>query len=456
MSSSSGVRSTAKSVIKLILKRTGLFTLVVSAIQQMRAQRSARAIAAIKSRSYVALPGSDRQIERPIAMASDRANATTFAAALTAVIPDTIVLASAAQTPPLGDDTLAKPDPSTFGGWLAQDLPALKEAIATFVVDLESLELLKGHMRRDQHLLITLDQAKGVLPAVLGQPTWVDGDLAYFAEPPSVMLDQFGSGSPAPTPSVATITWPKISMVMVSFNQAPFLEEGIQSILSQNYPNLEFIMIDGGSTDGSVDILERYRDSFAALVIEKDKGQSDGLTKGFDRATGEIVSWLNSDDLLLPGALYRVAEAFMRYGVDMVAGGCRQVEEDGIEVVLSHHNHLPFGKRVPLPLQDLLDFDGRWLKGCFFFQPEVFFTRDIWLRSGGGLRLDLYYVLDYDLWLRMAAAGATIVHTPHYLASSRIHKLQKTTFGETPFVPEARRLLEDYATGVHWERTTER
>jgi hypothetical protein len=111
----------------------------------------------------------------------------------------------------------------------------------------------------------------------------------------------------------------------------------------------------------------------------------------------------------------------------------------------NHHTRLPLGQPVTLPLDQLLDFDCQWQSSAFFFQPEVFFTAEIWRRAGGKLRLDLYYVLDYDLWVRMAAAGATIVHIPEFLACSRTHDGQKTTYGQQPYLPEVRRLLAEYS-----------
>ena len=230
---------------------------------------------------------------------------------------------------------------------------------------------------------------------------------------------------------------------MVSFNQAAFLEEGLRSVLDQGYPNLEFLVVDGMSTDGSIDILERYRARLSFLLIEKDKGQSDGLNKGFARATGDIVTWVNSDDLLEPGALFRVAQAFAAHRVDMVVGGCRQIGLTRDKVIRNHHTKLPYGLPIALPLGLLLDMDRFWLTASFFYQPEVFFSRDIWNRSGGRLRLDLNYVLDYDLWVRMAAAGATIVHIPEFLACSRTHDQQKTVAG-MPYLPEVQRLLREY------------
>ncbi len=446
MSDPTGGGPALKAVARSVLKRLGLFDAVASLVVAVRRQRIERSLATIAPRSKIAVTTSGRTIERPVVVASAPDLAKDLLVRLGAETTDTLVLAPGNGRP---DDNapLAKPDPASLAGWLAVDEPRLRQSVATWVADKASLEILRGRIRPDQHLLLTLADDEAGLPAELGAPSWVDRKLAYFETVAPAWQDLDPSRSVAPDGG-----WPKISMVMVSFNQAAYLEEGIRSILDQGYPNLELIMIDGGSTDGSVEILERYRGKFDVLVIEKDRGQSDGLNKGFDRATGEIVSWLNSDDLLLPGALFRVAQAFRRQKVDMVVGGCRQVAANGTDVVVSHHTHLPLGKAVPLPLHELLDFEGRWLMGCFFFQPEVFFTRDIWLRSGGALRLDLYYVLDYDLWVRMAAAGATIFHVPDYLAASRIHELQKTTFGETPFVPEAKRLLAEYADGVHWKR----
>jgi glycosyltransferase involved in cell wall biosynthesis len=203
--------------------------------------------------------------------------------------------------------------------------------------------------------------------------------------------------------------------------------------------------VDGNSTDGSIPILEKYRERLNYLLIEPDKGQSDGLNKGFKRATGDILTWVNSDDLLEPGALFRVAQAFSSNDVDMVVGGCRQIGLSRKEIIKNHHTRLPFGLPVALPLGLLLEMDRFWLTGCFFYQPEVFFSRSIWERSGGKLRTDLYYILDYDLWVRMAAAGATIVHIPDFLACSRTHDNQKTTTG-MPYLPEVQRLLREYST----------
>jgi GT2 family glycosyltransferase len=278
----------------------------------------------------------------------------------------------------------------------------------------------------------------------LGPPEIEKTGLSYYTRFPAAWLDPLDDTGKPVEDIVRRQSWPKISVVMVSFNQAAFLEEGIRSVLEQGYPNMEFIVVDGNSTDGSIDILNRYRKSLSHLVIEPDHGQSDGLNKGFARATGEILTWVNSDDLLEPGALFRAAQTFTAYEVDMVAGGCRQIGYSRSQIILNHHNRLPFGIPLTLPLGLLLDLERFWLTGSFFYQPEVFFSREIWQRAGGKLRTDLYYVLDYDLWVRMAAAGAAIVHIPEFLACSRTHNQQKTTVG-FPYMPEVQRLLREYA-----------
>ncbi len=135
------------------------------------------------------------------------------------------------------------------------------------------------------------------------------------------------------TPLPATLPggkpWPKISVVTASYNQGRYIEETILSVANQKYPNVEHIIIDGGSTDETVSILERHRHRLAYCVSEKDRGQSHAITKGMAVATGDIVTWLNSDDMFAPGALAAAAMAFHTSGADMVAGIC-QLHRDGV------------------------------------------------------------------------------------------------------------------------------
>lgn len=241
---------------------------------------------------------------------------------------------------------------------------------------------------------------------------------------------------------------PKISIVTVTFNQGSYIEETIRSILLQGYPNLEYIVIDGGSTDQTVSILERYQSDITYWVSESDRGQSNALNKGFAHATGDILAWLNSDDCYLPGTLYRVALAFNTYGTDMVAGGCELRIGNNPVPFRTHHNAMPVGKATQLPLERLLDIENCWHQGEFFYQPEVFWTRDLWLRSGGHVREDLFYSMDYELWLRMAAQGANVVHIPDALTLYRVHEDQKTYGDDIPYLPELKQVAEKFKQEV--------
>jgi GT2 family glycosyltransferase len=237
--------------------------------------------------------------------------------------------------------------------------------------------------------------------------------------------------------------WPRVSIITPSYNQAAFIEATILSVLDQNYPNLEFIIVDGGSTDGSVDIIERYRHRLAAVVIEPDEGQSDAINKGFAMATGEVMNWLCSDDLLEPGALFNIARAYMRDRPDLIAGGCARIGMSRDEEFFRHHTAVLLGPSAPLDPLDILKFMQSWQTGPYFFQPEVFFSRRIWLASGGFVKRHLFYVMDYDLWLRMAFAGASIRHVPAMIGCSRVHDQQKTQ-DNRQYLHQTRQLMLEY------------
>ncbi len=237
------------------------------------------------------------------------------------------------------------------------------------------------------------------------------------------------------------IPWPRITVVTPSFNHGQFLEETILSVLNQNYPNLEYIVMDGGSSDESVSILRRYESQLDFWASEKDRGQSQALNKGFALATGEILTWLNSDDMLAPGALAAVALGFHTSKADIVAGIC-QLHQDGVFL----NQHLTSCPDGPLPLDQLLDQENCWDKGQFFYQPEVFFSRKLWERAGARLDESLYFSMDYELWLRFAQAGARIkvIGTP--LALYRVHPAQKT-FEAERYRPELREVRERFLAG---------
>lgn len=232
--------------------------------------------------------------------------------------------------------------------------------------------------------------------------------------------------------------WPRISVITPTYNQGRFIEQTILSVLNQGYPNVEHIIMDGGSTDETLAILESYRHRLACVVSEKDRGQSHAINKGFARATGEICTWLNSDDMFAPGALAAVALAFHTSGADMVAGIC-QLHAGGPIT----DQHLTSCGDGPLPLDDLLDVEGCWLAGQFFYQPEVLFTRSIWEKAGGHVNEALYFSMDYELWLRFAAQGARLHVIGRPVALYRQHPEQKTFVLER-FRNELRQARDDF------------
>ena len=137
---------------------------------------------------------------------------------------------------------------------------------------------------------------------------------------------------------------PRISIVIVSFNQAAFLEVAIRSVIDQNYSNLDLIVVDGGSTDGSVEIIERFRTHFTHVVIESDRGQPDALNKGFALASGEIMNWLCSDDMLEPRSLHHIAKAYVSTRADLIVGGCARFGEMRSNELYRHHTAVADGR----------------------------------------------------------------------------------------------------------------
>ena len=299
----------------------------------------------------------------------------------------------------------------------------------------------------------------GAIPTAWDMPHIVHDELRLYAAPPPAWVTPFSSLPkidnnqqwPWNYPVIESLSmlpsgnpWPKISVVTVTLNQAEYLEETIRSVLMQGYPNLEYIVIDGGSTDNTVDILDRYRNELTHCISEPDNGQSDALNKGFQLATGDILAWLNSDDCYLPLALFRVAMAFDCYATDMVVGGCQLREDFSPIPFKTHHNSIPLGKPSQFPLKRLLDLENCWKRGDFFYQPEVFWTKELWERSGAGLSEELFYSMDYELWLRMAYQKATILHIPEPIALFRVHKQQKTFGNELPYFPELERVAAEF------------
>jgi glycosyltransferase involved in cell wall biosynthesis len=215
---------------------------------------------------------------------------------------------------------------------------------------------------------------------------------------------------------------PRITVVTPTLNQAAYLEQTLRSVLDQGYPNLEYIVVDGGSTDGTLDILKRYSHRLAWWVSEKDQGQANAINKGMARATGELRAYLNSDDLYLPGALDRIARAWREHpDADLFHGVCRLIGEQGRAI----------GRRCAdiARFDEIVDVWGVWWKQKNFVQPEVFWTKKI-ADQIGPLREDLYFVMDYDYWARMLRAGARVRPVDEELAAFRLTSTQKSTHSE--------------------------
>jgi glycosyltransferase involved in cell wall biosynthesis len=201
--------------------------------------------------------------------------------------------------------------------------------------------------------------------------------------------------------------------VTPSYNQGQFLEATIRSVLLQGYPDLEYIIIDGGSTDGSVDVITKYEKWLSSWVSEKDAGQADAVRKGFGRSTGDISAYLNSDDLYMPGALQRVAARFGRNPApDVVYGNLYRIDEfDG---VIEEHRQTPFMQW------------GFLCGGFFLHQPSTFWRKKTADRVGG-IDTDYVFDLDTDLFHRLAMENARFSFERAFLSCFRVHPDSKTS-----------------------------
>jgi glycosyltransferase involved in cell wall biosynthesis len=216
------------------------------------------------------------------------------------------------------------------------------------------------------------------------------------------------------------MTYPRITLVTASFNQGNYLEQTIQSVLGQDYPDLEYIIIDGGSTDNSVEIIKRYAKHLTYWQSQPDHGQSDALCQGFSRATGTLMNWVNSDDLLAPGALHHIATLYNENpGADIIAGSIGRFNKSPDDIFEKYDSKgwCPEG------------FLRCAASGSFAFnQPGAFFSRTFFQRVGG-LDANLHMCMDYDMFLKMCELGPRIVYTDQIIAYFRHHAGSKTTCG---------------------------
>ncbi len=207
--------------------------------------------------------------------------------------------------------------------------------------------------------------------------------------------------------------WPRITLVTPSFNQAGYLEHTLRSVFAQGYPNLEYIVMDGGSTDGSVEIIRHYAGGLAHWTSAKDRGQSHALNTGFARGTGTLFGWINSDDWLAPGALCRAAAlAAAHPEAPAWVGACEM--HDGEDRSL----------RIDRPRIGAAEDFGDWFENGYLVQPACFFSAARF-REVGGLEERYHFLMDVDLWMRLRALGDFAV-CDDVLAHARLYAEAKT------------------------------
>ena len=228
---------------------------------------------------------------------------------------------------------------------------------------------------------------------------------------------------------------PRITLVTPSYNQGGYLEETIDSVLSQSYPDLEYYVMDGGSNDNSVEIIRKYSKYLTGWVSEPDHGQSHAIKKGLDSGSGVLANWINSDDVLLPGALQAVADAWEQSGSDLIIGRDLQFSSD-VHRPIGHFTGS--GYRFP---ECLRFWDGEFK----YHQPPTFFSMRAYKLSGG-IDTKLQYVMDFDLYTRLLSQrGVRVQYIDEVVSGFRIHQEAKTSRAKAAFLTELRRVSRS-----HW------
>lgn len=217
-----------------------------------------------------------------------------------------------------------------------------------------------------------------------------------------------------------------ISIITPSYNQGQFIRRTLESVLSQDYPILEYLVFDGGSNDETLEILKSYSDR-VTWVSEKDRGQAQAINKGLAVVKGDVVGWLNSDDIYYPGALKKAIAFFEAYPeIDVVYGDANHIEEN--DEIIEKYNTEPW------------DFE-KFKEVCFISQPAAFFRRQV-IEKFGLLNEDLHFCLDYEYWLRIALGGGKIEFLPEMLAGTRLYRTTKTLSQPVKFHSEINDMMQ--------------
>lgn len=240
--------------------------------------------------------------------------------------------------------------------------------------------------------------------------------------------------APSPDMNATVADLPKITVVMPSFNQARFLREAIDSVFAQRYPSLEFMLLDGGSTDGSAELIAGYSDRLAYARSRPDEGQTAALIEGFSRATGDLVGWINSDDVLFPGALRKIARAYQNApGSSLIGGNFLFIDAAGRVLRCKRHPRNA----------------SWWAKAGLMAvnQPGSFFSRAAYV-AAGGLRRDLDYVMDTEFYVRLLSSpDNSYAYVNDWLAGFRLHGENKTSHKRLRDM-EHSRALSGYPIGL--------
>jgi len=230
---------------------------------------------------------------------------------------------------------------------------------------------------------------------------------------------------------IQKMSYPKISIVTPSFNQAEFLEQTICSVLDQSYPNLEYVVIDGGSTDGSVEIIKKYEDKISYWVSEKDEGQYFAINKGFSHTSGDIMGWLNSSDIYYPWTFRIIAEIFeSNKEIKWISGMPTHLNSGNAP------QNISYGRERNI--YDIICGKYKWLQ-----QESIFWKRNLWNQVGGELNINIKYAGDFDLWLKFFQ-HTSLYYVNTILGGFRYHDIRRGYDIHNTYLNEAEKLFKEF------------